>query len=372
MRILLVGGGTFGSVMPLLAMVEELETTTEVEFFWLGTKKGPEKELVTQNQIPFKTIWAAKWPRYFSFFKILTPFILVLAFFQALFILKNYKPNIILSAGSFIAVPVVWAAALFKIPCCLHQQDVQVGLANKLMLPLASLVTTTLRESVFHFQNLLNRPLMKTIKRYKKRPEIVWTGNAIRPELKSGQISFLEKKEGLPLVLILGGGTGALKLNRIVVESLPTLIQFCQIIHITGKNKMIKKEDTNYRAYEFIIETKGLVSFYQAADLVITRAGMSTLSELAYLDKAIIIIPLPDTHQESNAQYFLEHKAAVVLKQKGLTVNGFVHSIKEILEDKRKREELSQNISQIMPKNGTEKIAAEVAEYLKAASNLSS
>ena len=132
MKILLTGGGTMGSVSPLLAIVEELKKQNEIEFLWLGTQKGPEKKVIENYKIPFKAIFSGKLRRYFSWQNFIDLFFIKIGLWQSFFILLKFKPDVILSAGSFVGVPVIFAGWLLHIPCLIHQLDIRLTLANKL------------------------------------------------------------------------------------------------------------------------------------------------------------------------------------------------------------------------------------------------
>src|SRR4030042_6285916 len=117
MKVIFAGGGTMGSVSPLVAIYEELkDRDSTLEVLWLGTRKGPEKDFLASFQIPFKIIISGKLTRYFSLANFFTPFFVFLGFLQSFFILKKFKPDVVLTAGGFVAVPVVYAAWLLKIP----------------------------------------------------------------------------------------------------------------------------------------------------------------------------------------------------------------------------------------------------------------
>jgi UDP-N-acetylglucosamine--N-acetylmuramyl-(pentapeptide) pyrophosphoryl-undecaprenol N-acetylglucosamine transferase len=345
MRILLAGGGTLGSVTPLLAVVEELRQKGENQFLWIGTRKGPERLLVEKWGLSFSSIYAGKLRRYFSFKNFIDIFLVLLGFLQAIYFLKKFKPDRVLTAGSFVAVPVVWAARIFKIPILVHQQDLQWGLANKLMRPLATWITV-------NFDYILQR----LPRRYRRRAYLI--GNPVRQQIKQvleekKDQELLYKKfnllEGIPVVLVLGGGTGALRLNELVAEAMPELYRFCQVIHLTGKDKRVKIPEGEWERYyhwqELLIEE--MADVYRVAEIVVSRAGIGTLSELSILGKPTIIIPLPQSHQEINAQFFGENQAAIVLKQEELTPHLLAQAIRELLFDKNKQITLSIQIKKL-------------------------
>jgi UDP-N-acetylglucosamine--N-acetylmuramyl-(pentapeptide) pyrophosphoryl-undecaprenol N-acetylglucosamine transferase len=147
-KILLVGGGTLGSVSPLLAIADKYLA----EYLFVGTSFGPEKAVVEKAGLNFQAIYSGKLRRYFSWDNVIDLFKIKLAFWQSLKIIKNFQPDLVLTAGSFVAVPMVYAAKLKRIPVVVHQQDLTLGLANKLMLPLASKITVTFPQQVDFFK----------------------------------------------------------------------------------------------------------------------------------------------------------------------------------------------------------------------------
>ncbi len=352
-KVILSGGGTGGSVAPLLAIAQELKKNYDFNFLWVGTKNGPEQNMAKEAGIYFQAINSGKLRRYFSWENFLDIFRIFLGFLESLYLIFKYKPDLILSAGAFVSVPLAYAAWILRVPIIIHQQDVRPGLANKLMAPVARVVTVAFE---------------KSLKDYGKRA--VWVGNPVRESLKL-DISQEEARDRLGLkkdmltCLIMGGGTGALVLNKLVLESLNEITRFCQIIHITGRGKMFNLEKyNNYYAFEFLGESE-LALAYCSADLVISRCGMGALTELSFLAKSTILIPMPDSHQEDNARIFAKARAAIVLDQKTLNSEEFVLNIKKILENKRLRQDLSNNISRVIKRGSSREIAKIACNILK-------
>jgi UDP-N-acetylglucosamine--N-acetylmuramyl-(pentapeptide) pyrophosphoryl-undecaprenol N-acetylglucosamine transferase len=374
MRILYSGGGTMGSVSPLIAIHQRLSasvpfsgTTADklnnleneiiadknYQAFWIGTKTGLEKEIVKKEGIVFKSISAGKLRRYFDLRNIVDIFKIKIGFFQAFSIIKKFKPDVIVSAGSFVAVPVVIAGWFLRVPSIIHQQDVRPGLANKIMAKFAARITVALDISLKDFSS----------------KKVILAGNPVRqfpisnPEY-SGQFSNKSQnlnfkfQNDLPILLVMGGGTGALALNNLILESLPELAKFCNIIHLTGKNKKLQatsyKLQANYKSFEFLGDE--IFSAMSAADLIITRAGMSALTELAYLKKSCVIVPIPNSHQEKNAEYFAEKNAGVYLKQNEFDKNKLVDEIKKLLADENARLEMGERINKVFIDYSGEKI----------------
>jgi len=385
MKILLTGGGTAGSVSPLLAIAQKIKkNNSNAEFLWVGAKNGLEKKMVADysraqlGDIKFKPIASGKLRRYFDIRNFFDIFKIKIGFFQSIFIILKFKPDIILSAGSFIAVPVIWAGWILGKKSLIHQQDARPGLANKLMAPFATKITVTFKESLKHF------PKNKT----------VWAGNPVREEIFSGSIERAIKKfkldNGVPTLLVMGGGTGSATINRIIAEAISQLTEFCQIMHLTGgkdgelgKTSVNKANNRgegmindkcqmiNFNRYHQVnfLDIQEMADAYAVADVVVSRCGMSSLTELSALAKPTIFIPLGGTHQEDNAKIILEKKAGIIIWQKELAIDSFVKIVNNIILDKNKQLALSENISKILPENATDKVNQIVISVLKKETN---
>ncbi|MBN1325722.1 UDP-N-acetylglucosamine--N-acetylmuramyl-(pentapeptide) pyrophosphoryl-undecaprenol N-acetylglucosamine transferase [Candidatus Falkowbacteria bacterium] len=354
MKILFAGGGTMGSVSPLVAIYQELkERDANLEVLWLGTKKGPEKDFLAEYKIPFKPIICGKWRQYFSLSNLCTPLFVLLGFFQCLFVLRKFKPEIVLTAGSFVAVPLMYAAWFLRIPRFAHQQDLEIGLANKLMIKKATIVTVT-------FSDVIDKlPYKKTFKISNPVRKEVFLGNRERAA------QFFKLDLSVPTILIMGGGTGAQIINETTLEILGQLVEKYQIIHLTGAGKGISDEFANYfdretlkrieekyRAYEFL--NKEIFDAYALADLVISRAGFAALTEFSVLSKAVLLIPIPG-HQEFNARYFAKFNAVKVLNQKDLNKETFWQTIEYLMENSAERATLSRNIIGMIDKDAAKR-----------------
>jgi UDP-N-acetylglucosamine--N-acetylmuramyl-(pentapeptide) pyrophosphoryl-undecaprenol N-acetylglucosamine transferase len=343
MRIILSGGGTGGSVTPLISIFEEIKRQQQdADFLWVAATSDPLESLIASYKIPIKKIFAGKLRRYFSLKNFFDPFFILFGFFQSLSIIIRYKPQVIISAGGFVSVPLVWAGWLLRKPCLIHQQDVIPGLANELMAPFANIITVTLEKSLSDFP--------------KKKTTLV--GNPFRPDILTGNkqeaIDFFKLEPNLPVLLAVGGGTGALSINDMVLKNLNELVKFCQIIHITGGKVSQIAEHSRYHSFDFL--TGQLKNAYAISDLVVSRAGMSTLTELSILKKPTVIIPIPKSHQEANAIEFSKNNAAVLLSETDLTLQKFYRVIYNLISDKPALDNLSRNIGKLMPQDAASKI----------------
>jgi UDP-N-acetylglucosamine--N-acetylmuramyl-(pentapeptide) pyrophosphoryl-undecaprenol N-acetylglucosamine transferase len=355
MKIILSGGGTLGPVTPLLSIVESYrKTNPETKFVWVGTKEGPEKSIVETYNIPFYVIGAGKWRRYFSWKNFLDIFKITIAFFQSILLLWNEKPDLLISAGGFVSVPLHWAGSLLGIPTWVHQQDVRPGLANRLMVAGATKITTALQDSVKYFP--------------KKKTE--WIGNPTRDlvfdDLTEAR-KFFNIPESAPVIFALGGGTGSNTINNMIVEAIASWPKDWHVIHLTGKERPgtvpIKGGQIfpNYHVYEFL--SKEISMAYAIATVVIARAGFGTLSELASLSKAAVIIPMHNTHQDDNAEY-LSNKNGIIKLPSGTNGIKIAHIVSDLIKDPKKITALGSRLHEILPQASESKLVGIIEELV--------
>lgn len=352
-KVMLSGGGSGGPVTPLLEIAKELKKKeTDIKFVFVGTEQGPEKKMVENfPDLHFVSLPAGKLRRYFSLKNFSDIFRIIYAYFKSFPILSKEKPDIIISAGSFTSVPLVYAAKFFRIPVLIHQQDVRAGLANKLMAPFAKIVTTVFENNLTEYG-----------------PKATLTGNPIsisekEPEFDES-LRFLFSGER-PLLLVMGGGTGAVAINDLIAETKDELLEFCNIVHVTGRNKHSLSEDKKnvrdeakgtYFSWEFLSH-EFLVFIMSKSDLVVSRCGLGSLTEISFLRKASILIPIPGSHQEDNASIFKKAEAALVLSQYDIETDFFVKEIKKLLDSPEALKNYGDKAYNIMEKGSGERIA---------------
>ncbi len=340
-KIVFSGGGTLGPVTPLLAVAQACrEKYPDTEFVWVGTVNGPERELVEKNNIKFVTLSAGKWRRYFSLWNIFDIGRFVVGFFEAIVFIVREKPALLISAGGYVSVPLHWAGTMFGIPQWIHQQDFQVGLANRLMSKTAKLITVALKKNLSAFN------IKKTL----------WIGNPVRPELFKGNKETAKEKFGiksdLPVLLAMGGGTGSLKVNQMVVESISHLKGFCEIIHLSGKERsqeMVEHASQyfdHYHHYQFLNEE--MADAYALADIVISRGGFGSISEIAALKKSAILIPKPG-HQFDNVKFIADDQAAIFIDERVSDGLYLAKIIKELLNSDIQRRQMANRLNALMP-----------------------
>ncbi len=332
-KILLVGGGTLGSVSPLLAIAKEFEA----EYLFVCSPNGPEKKIIEASAISFVTLDTGKWRRYFSWQNFVDIFKSKISFWKSLGIIKKFKPDIVLTAGSFVSVPVAWAAWFCRVPVIVHQQDIVVGLANKLMAPIAKVITVTFPEQADSF---------------KQKNKIVVTGNPVR--------EIPNNVNNEKIILITGGGLGARGLNDFIKQFIPYLTQYYPVHHILGQENWEQRADyKNYIPHQFV--TEEMLSLLAKAELVISRAGMQTITEVACLAKPLVLVPMPNSHQEANAVFLAKHNAAYLVKQGQHQI--MERYLEKLLNEDDLRQGLAENLHKLFPDRAT-------ANYVELMKNL--
>ncbi|MBI4122450.1 MAG: UDP-N-acetylglucosamine--N-acetylmuramyl-(pentapeptide) pyrophosphoryl-undecaprenol N-acetylglucosamine transferase [Parcubacteria group bacterium] len=350
MNILLAGGGTLGSVNPLIAVYEEAKRRqSDWGWFWVGTRRGPERAAVKKLGIGYEWIPQAKFRRYASFHMLLDPFYLVLAFLRGLFIMAQVRPDVVVGAGSFVSVPIVWAAWLFRKKILIHQQDVRPSLSNVLAAPFADRITASFAPSLEAFS--------------KKKSEL--TGNPVRAFISEGMAErarhMLNLDPSVRTVLILGGSSGAAKLNQWVWEHCDALGKRANIIHITGRAKSNPAVEAHrYHQIEFVAEE--LPDMLAAADLVVSRAGIATLSELSHLAKPTILVPISRSHQIDTAAYVARMDAAYVVREEQMD-ERLGSEILELLESPDERKKLGGRMGSVMEREAARRIV-QIIEHM--------
>lgn len=348
MKWLFSGGGTLGPVTPLLAIVEAARLLdASLEFVWVGTPHGPEAALVRANDISFQALSVPKLVRHAPLRWLLIPFQLVWSLFKAFRILRREQPAVVVSAGGYVSVPLVWMASALGIPSWIHGQDVRAGLANKLMAPFADKISTAWETSLADFDP----------------DKTIHLGNPVRSSIFNGSREAGLERFGFsplrlhnsitsePTLVVMGGGTGANWINEMMGRIAVELESKAQVLHVTG----VGKHSTLSHTTELIRE--GMNDVYAMADVIVCRAGMGTISELAAQKKAAIVIPIPASQQEDNAAILETNQAAIVLHQTQTTPQILLTNILRLLGDENKRRELGDRLHRLLRTEG-------VAEWL--------
>lgn len=325
-RIILTGGGTAGHVTPNIALIPELEKRG-YEIHYIGSKTGIEKELIGNFDIPYYGISSGKLRRYFDVKNFTDPFRILKGYAEADKLMRKIQPDVVFSKGGFVTVPVVKAAKRRHVPCVLHESDISPGLANRLCISSAAAICANFPETLEHLPE--GRAYL--------------TGSPIRAELFSGNrltgLDFCGFTAEKPVILVIGGSLGSVRVNEAVREILPKLLERYQIIHLCGKDKIDEtfQDLEGYVQYEYI--QKELCDLLDAADIVISRAGANAICELLALHKPNILIPLSMEasrgDQILNAASFEKQGYSYVIKEEDLTSERLLEAIKEVDQKKQ-------------------------------------
>jgi UDP-N-acetylglucosamine--N-acetylmuramyl-(pentapeptide) pyrophosphoryl-undecaprenol N-acetylglucosamine transferase len=358
MKIGFVGGGTGGHFYPLIAVAEVLrETTPNAELYYFGPSPYS-KELLAQHSITYVYTPAGKLRRYFSVQNFLDIFRSLFGIPVAIIKLYIIYPDVIFSKGSFTAVPILIAARLLRIPVVIHESDAKPGRANKIARSFARYIAISYDEAAQFF------PAEKT----------ALTGIPLRKEvttINQDPFHLLGISNNLPLVYVTGGSLGAEKINNIIIRSLPELLPYARVFHQVGEANLKEVQLTAQSLlqdsplqdnYYVVGSVPGPVvsQLLDAATLVVTRAGSTTLFEIASHGKPAIVIPIPEeiSHdQRSNAYAFARDGGAVVIEEKNLTTHLLIEQIHSIIGNPSTYHTMAESMARSALTGAAEKIA---------------
>ncbi len=325
MKILFTGGGTAGHVTPNVALIEKFQEENW-DCCYVGSKNGIEKEIIAKLDIPYHGIASGKLRRYFAWRNFTDPFLILLGVLQSLVICLQVRPSVVFSKGGFVAVPIVFAAWVFRIPIICHESDVTPGLANKLCFPFAAKICVNFGET----------------KQYIPADKVVVTGTPIRRSLAEGNRERGKQYLGItndkPILLVFGGSLGARVINAQIRSALSALSEKFVVVHVAGSGNIDDSLSAtrDYIQAEYLMDEFGDV--LAAADLVIARAGANSIYELLVTRKPHILIPLSVKasrgDQLVNARTFAQAGFSQVIEEDDLTDEVLLKKVDEVFADR--------------------------------------
>lgn len=343
-KILMTGGGTAGHVTPNIALFSSLKKN-DLEIFYIGTESGIEKDLIAQTKIPYFSIKAGKLRRYFDVKNFTDTVKISQGFFQARSIINKIKPNLVFSKGGFVSSPVVWAAWSKRVPVIIHESDITPGLANKIAIPFACNICYSFPET----SNYLPKSKSKL------------TGIPVRETLFTGDKNFGLRLCGFetskPVLLLMGGSLGSQVLNKTIRTLLDDLLKDYQICHICGMGNVDLSliEKKGYKQFEYVNDE--LSHLFAMTDIIISRAGATTLNEILALKKPNILIPLSRQasrgDQILNAESYQKQGFSYVIQEEELDEEKFKNGIKEVYS---RRNWYTTNMNKSGMSNGVEEV----------------
>ena len=324
-KIVLTGGGTAGQVTPNMALIPELQKRG-YEVHYIGSYEGIEKQLISEMGVKYYGISSGKLRRYIDVKNLSDPFKVLHGYGQARRLLGKIRPDVVFSKGGFVSVPVVVAAKTRRIPCVIHESDMTPGLANKICIPCAVRGCTNFPETLEHLP----------------KEKAVLTGSPIRQELFHGDkakgLAFCGFDGSKPVLLIIGGSLGAVRVNEAVRAILPSLLEKFDVIHLCGKGKVDAslQGTAGYVQYEYI--KKELTDLLAAADIMISRAGANAICEILALRKPNILIPLSAAasrgDQILNAASFEKQGYSAVIQEEDITNEKLLTMVNQVYENR--------------------------------------
>jgi UDP-N-acetylglucosamine--N-acetylmuramyl-(pentapeptide) pyrophosphoryl-undecaprenol N-acetylglucosamine transferase len=360
-RLIVTGGGTGGHLFPGISLAQEmLRVYSDAEVLFIGTERKVDKRALSDVGFETTTIKSQgiKGKKFSTILKAL--FQQPLALWEAAKIIRKFKPDLVFGVGGYVTGPVILAARLLGVTTCIHEQNSIPGLANKLLGYIADKIFVSLPGSEKYF------PTDKTI----------LSGNPVRDNIIKASREAKPKSSQEPsTLLILGGSQGARRLNSLMLEAAENCLASLSpppfIIHQTGGHdedhvrKKYIELGLNARVQAFYTD---MAEIYPQADLIISRAGATTLAELTVFHKPVIIIPFPyaaDNHQEINGRYLVEAGAGLMFRQTDLTGEKLGLEIKRILTDKKLLAEMAGNSGKVAKPEATETIVNACIKLLK-------
>lgn len=363
-KIVLTGGGTGGHLFPLAAVTEYIKNNypdEEIKFIYLGPKGKLEKKIMNDLGVRQQGVLSGKLRRYFSFSYIVDLIKMPLGFLQSLFYLVIYMPDAVFAKGGYASIPVALAAWLYRIPIIIHESDAKPGMANEFLGNLATRVAISFERAKIHF------PPSKTFVSGNPVSQRVLGGNAEEAMKILGM-----KKIVKPVVFILGGSQGAELINRRILQALKPLVKKYQIVHQTGeknykaviqesKHQGFKIGHSDYYPIAFIGDE--IKHFYALADVVISRAGATTIAEISANKKLSILVPITksaNNHQRMNAFEIARIGGAIVLEENNFRQSMILLRLKQLVYDEEIKAKIQEGTGKFHNPQATEMIAKEL------------
>lgn len=365
MKILFAAGGTAGHINPALAAASYIrETQSNSQILFIGTSDHIEARLVPALNFDFKTIKISGFRRSFSpkaiVHNVKTVCNLITSSSESKKIIKEFNPDVVVGFGGYVSGPVLQTAVKLNIPTCIHEQNAYPGITNKTLAKEVDRVMLTVEDAKKHIET---------------KSEPIVTGLPVRGELLKADKTFARNELGIPddkpLILSFGGSLGARPINEAMFDILLSSAEsgkYCHI-HSVGTNGTQFLE--RFEQAGFVNGKKGGVEVREyidnmdtcmaAADLVIGRAGASTLSEIEAMGKASILIPSPyvaENHQYHNAMALVNRSAGFILEEKDLTSKSLSDKIDSLLSDKNLLSQLERNAKEMAITDARERIAS--------------
>ncbi len=358
-KFILSGGGTGGHIYPAIAIANELKSHfPDAKFLFVGAQDKMEMQKVPQAGYPIKGLWIAGLQRRLTFDNALFPIKLLSSLLKSRQIIKQFQPDVVIGTGGFASGPLLQMANSAGIPTVIQEQNSFPGITNKLLSKKANAICVA-------YENL---------ERFFPKDKMVLTGNPVRQDLmtiegkRAEGVAHFNLDPNKKTILVLGGSLGARRVNQLIQKELEFFeTQNVQLLWQCGKlyfDEYQKYQSKDVQVMAFI-ERMDLV--YAAADIVISRAGASSVSELCIVGKPVVFIPSPNVaedHQTKNAKSIADKNGAILIRESELDAT-FESTFSDLIGNENKQHELSQNIKSLALPNATKAIVEEIIKLIK-------
>jgi len=357
-NILLSGGGTGGHIYPAIAIANELKSRyVDAKFLFVGANDRMEMEKVPQEGYDIIGLNISGIQRNLSLKNLSFPFKLMQSLIKAAKVIKTFKPDVVIGTGGFASGPTLYIANRKNIPSLIQEQNSYPGITNKLLAKKAKKICVA----------------YDGLEKYFPEDKIIKTGNPVRQDLldieskREEALSFFKLDKNKKTLVVLGGSLGARVINQTIEKNLEFILaNNVQVIWQTGKLYFEEYKKYNktkgVQTYAFI---KNMDLLYAASDVIISRAGAGSISELCIVGKPVIFIPSPNVaedHQTKNALSIIKNSAALMIKESEL--ESFQKTFKDLIENKEKQKTLSKNIKHMALPNATKQIVNQIEKIL--------
>lgn len=358
-KFILSGGGTGGHIYPAVAIANELKSRfPDAEFLFVGAEDKMEMQKVPQAGYAIKGLWIAGLQRKLTLQNMLFPVKLINSLWKSRKIIKEFKPDVVIGTGGFASGPLLQMANMLGIPTLIQEQNSFPGITNKLLSKKANAICVA-------YENL---------DQFFPKEKMILTGNPVRQDLiaidekREEAIAYFKLDAKKKTLLVLGGSLGARRINQLIEKELGSILaQNVQIIWQCGKLYFEEYKKYNSENVQVVAFIERMDFVYAAADIIISRAGASSVSELCIVGKPVIFIPSPNVaedHQTKNAKAIVDKKGAILLKESQLD-SEFSLVFEALLKDKEKQNQLSENIKELALPEATQQIADEVVKLIR-------
>ena len=349
-RFIISGGGTGGHIFPAIAIADELKRRLpDAEILFVGAKDRMEMQKVPQAGYPIEGLWISGLQRKLSWQNLLFPLKFISSLLKSRSIIKRFKPDAVIGTGGFASGAVVKVAGQMGIPTFIQEQNSYAGITNKMLAKNAHKICVA----------------YDAMEQFFPKEKIVNTGNPIREglltiaEYRSDGLSYFHLDSQRKTLLVLGGSLGARRINQLIEQQLPLFEQLgVQVLWQCGKLYYEEYKKYNSEQVRVLAFIDRMELAYAAADVIISRAGASSVSELCVVGKPVIFIPSPNVaedHQTKNARAIADKQAAILLRESELN-EQFANTFGKLIADEAQQEALSVHIKALAQPNATKDI----------------